>query len=58
MLGMKDGDREAKRAKTRAEGRRPSGPAGFREVGCGTLSLLDAEGNRLHTIRLGRTCGW
>jgi len=54
MLGMKDGDREAKRAKTRAEGRRPSGPAGFREVGCGTVSLLDAEGNRLHTIRLGR----
>jgi hypothetical protein len=54
MLGMKDGDRDAKRAKTRAEGRRPCGPAGFREVGCGTVSLLDAEGNRLHTIRLGR----
>jgi hypothetical protein len=54
MLGMKDGDREAKREKTRAEGRCPSGPAGFREVGCGTVSLLDAEGNRLHTIRLGR----
>ena len=32
MLGMKDGDRAAKREKTRAEGRRPSGPAGFREV--------------------------
>lgn len=54
MLGMKDGDREAKREKTRAEGRRPCGPAGFREVGCGTVSLLDVEGNRLHTIRLGR----
>ena len=31
-----------------------SGPAGYREVGCGTLSLYDPEGQRLSTIRYGR----
>jgi len=31
-----------------------SGPAGYREVGCGTVSLYDGEGQRLSTIRYGR----
>ena len=30
------------------------GPAGYREVGCGTVSLFDAEAERLLTIRYGR----
>jgi hypothetical protein len=30
------------------------GPAGYREVGCGTVSLFDAETERLLTIRYGR----
>lgn len=30
------------------------GPAGYREVGCGTVSLFDEEANRLQTIRYGR----
>ena len=45
---MKDGDRTAKRSQ---EGKRPKGPAGFREVGCGTLTLFDEDGKRLETVR-------
>jgi hypothetical protein len=30
------------------------GPAGYREVGCGTVSLHDADAERLETIRYGR----
>ncbi len=32
----------------------PRGPAGHREVGCGTITLYDDQGNRLHTVRFGR----
>ena len=48
---MKESGRAEKR---RAEGRRPQGPAGFREVGCGTVTLLDGEGARQATVRYGR----
>jgi hypothetical protein len=54
MVPMKDGGRAAKRAATRTKGRPPSGPAGFREVGCGTLTLYDAGGERLATRRFAR----
>lgn len=54
MVPMKDGGRAETRAKTRAEGRPPSGPAGFREVGCGTVTLYNAEGERLMTRRFAR----
>lgn len=54
MVPMKDGGRAAKRAAMREEGRPPSGPAGFREVGCGTLTLYDSEGTRLSTRRFAR----
>lgn len=30
------------------------GPKGYREVGCGTVTLYDAEGNRLQTTRYAR----
>lgn len=30
------------------------GPAGYREVGCGTVSMFDEEGQRLDTVRYGR----
>ena len=54
MAPMKDGARQAKRAATRAEGRPTKGPAGFREVGCGTVTYYDSEGKRLRTLRMGR----
>ena len=43
--------RQAKRAEA---GKHASGPAGYREVGCGTVSLYDRQGDRLQTIRYGR----
>ena len=37
-----------------AEAKQPKGPKGYQEVGCGAVSLYDAEGERLQTIRYGR----
>ena len=54
MTPMKDGDRLRTRARQRADGKRTKGPAGYREVGCGTLSFYDADGERLTTVRLAR----
>lgn len=51
MAPMKDGERTKKRSK---EDKQPSGPAGYKEVGCGTVSLYDAEGTRLNTVKYGR----
>lgn len=51
QVPMKDGERTAKRAQ---EDKRPQGPAGFREVGCGTLTFYDADGKRLETVRYAR----
>jgi hypothetical protein len=38
MAPMKDGQRHAKRTQARAQGKAPSGPAGYQEVGCATVS--------------------
>lgn len=48
MLPMKDAPR------TPGLGKRDQGPKGHREVGCGTVSLYDAEGERLHTVKFAR----
>ena len=34
--------------------KQPTGPKGYQEVGCGTVSLYNAEGERLQTIRYAR----
>jgi hypothetical protein len=54
LVPMRDGERQDKRARAAAEGRPASGPAGYQEVGCGTISFYDAEGERLSTVQFGR----
>ena len=54
MVPMKDGDRQGKRDQAKAKGKSPSGPAGYQEVGCGTLSFYDRDGERLLTRRMAR----
>jgi hypothetical protein len=41
-------------AKHAAAGKHASGPTGYREVGCGTLTLYDREGERLQTVQYAR----
>lgn len=54
MAPMKDGQREARREQSRQEGKQTRGPSGYREVGCGTVSLYDTDGERLRTVRTAR----
>jgi hypothetical protein len=54
MAPMKDGQRHAKRTQARTQGRAPSGPAGYQEVGCATVSYYDRDGERLCTRRMAR----
>jgi hypothetical protein len=51
---MKDGARAQKREDAKEQGKHTCGPAGYQEVGCGTLSFYDAEGERLSTVRMAR----
>lgn len=51
MTPMKEGNRAAKRAQP---DKQPQGPSGYKEVGCGTVTLYDNEGVRLQTVRYGR----
>jgi hypothetical protein len=62
MVPDKEAQRQAKvereKAKKKGLEKKPTGPAGYREVGCGTISLYapgDKDGpQRLDTIRYGR----
>src|SRR5215471_7253607 len=54
MTPMKDGQRQAKRRHARATGKAPSGPAGYQEVGCATVSYYNRHGERLVTRRMAR----
>lgn len=51
---MRDGERKEKREASREAGLQTKGPAGYRDVGCGTVSLYDRESKRLCTWRMGR----
>jgi hypothetical protein len=54
MAPMQDGQRQAKRHQALAQGQTPSGPAGYQEVGCATVSYYDRQGERLLTRRMAR----
>jgi len=58
MVPDKDAQREAKAqreaAKKQGWSKQLSGPAGYREVGCGTVTLYDEDAQRLDTVRYGR----
>jgi hypothetical protein len=58
LVPDKDGQREAKakREEVKQQGvsKQLSGPAGYREVGCGTVTLYDDEAKRRDTVRYGR----
>jgi len=45
---------EMSEKKKQDKDKQASGPTGYKEVGCGTVSLYDAEGERLSTVRYGR----
>jgi hypothetical protein len=54
LAPMKDGGAVEKRAETAARGQIAKGPAGYREVGCATLSFCDKEGKCLAAVRMAR----
>jgi len=54
MVPMTDGKRTEKCNQARKKGKKPSGPNGYREAGCGTFSTYNSEGERLETIYYGR----
>jgi hypothetical protein len=54
LVPMKDGQREEKRAATKARGQLAKGPAGYHEASCATLCYYDRAGKLLRTVRLGR----
>jgi hypothetical protein len=49
-----EAERAARAAKHTAPGKQASGPTGYREVGCGTLTLYDRTGERLQTVQYAR----
>jgi hypothetical protein len=54
MAPMKDGHRQAKRQDALSQGKAPSGPSGYQEVGCAAVSYYDRVGERLLTRRMAR----
>jgi hypothetical protein len=54
MAPMKAGKRQAKRQDALSKGKSPSGPSGYQEVGCATVSYYDRFGERRVTRRMAR----
>jgi len=55
LIPMEGTNKEQTKNKTAAKGRPSKGPSGYREVGCGTLSFCDEQGQMLSAVRLART---
>ena len=51
MAPLRGADKQATAA---LPGKHASGPSGYKEVGCGTVTLYDREAERLQTVRYGR----
>jgi|APFre7841882724_1041349.scaffolds.fasta_scaffold45797_1 hypothetical protein len=51
MAPIRGADKQAKAAQP---GKHASGPTGYQEVGCGTVTLYDQEAERLQTVRYAR----
>ena len=54
LAPMKDGDAVGIRERAAEEGRTSQGPAGYREVGCATISFCDDDGKMISAIRFAR----
>ena len=54
VLAPMKAEASQRQAKQTEAGKHASGPAGYREVGCGTVSVYDHQGERLQTIRVAR----
>lgn len=54
LAPMKDGQAVATRERAADEGRVSQGPAGYREVGCGTISFCNEDGEMISAIRMAR----
>jgi hypothetical protein len=54
LVPVKNGERLETREQAAAEGKRTRGPAGYEEVGCGTLTFYGPDGTLRSTIRQAR----
>jgi len=54
MAPMRPGPDAPEKQAGSESAKQPKGPKGYQEVGCGTVSLYNAEGQRLQTVRYGR----
>lgn len=54
LAPMKDGKAVETRQRAADEGRLSKGPAGYREVGCATLSFCNEDGEMISAIRMAR----
>lgn len=54
LAPMKDGEAVATRARAARAGRISKGPAGYREIGCATLSFCNAQGDMISAVRVAR----
>jgi hypothetical protein len=54
QVPMQDANGAARRQQAREQGKHSSGPAGFREASCATISFYDREGEQISTVRFAR----